>query len=98
MRLRTRIENLIRPSQELRDSDKKLLLALWEQEGLYLSESQKATFMRCSTAESITRARRSLQGKYPASRVIQQSRLEQRAKMREVYSPARAISWLNEED
>ena len=53
-----RVERLLLADQSLRDSDKKLLLAFWESEGLYLSQEQKDKFMNCTTAESITRARR----------------------------------------
>ena len=45
-------------NRDNRNSDKKLLLAFWAEEGFHLSESQREAFMSCTTAESITRARR----------------------------------------
>ena len=77
-----RVENLLvhgyktASPQKLRDSDKTLLLAIWEQEGLYLTAEQKAVFMAGSTAESVTRARRALKAQYPASEKVDQVRYQ----------------------
>lgn len=62
--------------QALRDSDKALLLAFWEKEGLYLTNEQKWAFMRCTPAETITRARRDLKRQYPASEAVDQARFD----------------------
>jgi hypothetical protein len=62
--------------QRLRDSDKALLLAFWELDGLYLTNEQKRVFMSCGVAESITRARRDLKKKYPASEAVDQARFD----------------------
>lgn len=62
--------------QALRDSDKALLLAFWEKEGLYLTNEQKWAFMHCTTAETITRARRDLKRQYPASEAVDQARFD----------------------
>ncbi len=43
------------------DSDKLLMLRVWEMEGLSLSETQQRIFIdKCTAAESITRCRRQL--------------------------------------
>ena len=68
MRTIDKVEILLRNDQKYRDSDKKLLLEFWRRQGFELSETQRRIFMdKCTTAESITRARRKLKEKYPAS-------------------------------
>lgn len=88
-----RTRQLLAAEQELRDSDKKLLLAYWRQQGLYLNNEQIAVFMSCTPAESITRARRELKEDYPASEAVDQARFE---KFKE-HKNEKAISWLNED-
>lgn len=71
-----KVERLLEKDQLYRDSDKKLLIAFWRQEGFHLTPTQEAQFMRCTPAESVTRARRALKAKYPASPKIEQERYE----------------------
>lgn len=91
MKINDKVENLLRSEQRYRDSDKALLLAVWDIEGFYLSDSQKKIFMdKCTSTETITRARRALKGKYPASERVDNRRFEkyQEYKYRRVYAPA----------
>lgn len=74
--VRPRVERLLESKQEYRDSDKKLLLTIWEEEGLILTAHQKFMFMGCTPAGSITRARRFLRAKYPASAKVEEARFE----------------------
>lgn len=91
MRIINKVENLLRSQPKLRNSDKELLLAVWEQEGFILSEYQKEVFIeRCTTAESITRARRHLRAKYPASDKVE----DQRFNKYKAYKNDKAVSWL----
>lgn len=71
-----KVKRLLEWNQEYRDSDKKLLLAYWEGEGFVLSETQKSKFMNCTTAETITRARRALKAQYPASEAVDNARFK----------------------
>lgn len=71
-----RVEILLEASQEFRDSDKKIQLAIWEDDGLILTDRQKAIFMHVTPSESITRARRLLKVKYPASEDVDNARYE----------------------
>jgi len=74
-RTKQRTERLLSRKEELRNSDKKLLIEFWEDEGLFLSESQRKTFLdRCTPAESITRARRALKDRFPASDAVSEQR------------------------
>lgn len=73
--------------QQLRDSDKRLLIAFWETEGLYLTAEQKHKFMNVTPAESITRARRDLKADYPASEKVDQERFEKFKSARQEYTP-----------
>ena len=76
-RLEPVIERFLKNDPELRDSDKKLLLAVWEGEGLFMSTTQRETFLnKCSVAESITRARRKLKVQYPASKEVEEGRYQ----------------------
>lgn len=67
-------EDLLKKFPSLRSSDKELLLAYWHDEGFKLSDEQRRAFMLCTTAESITRARRLLRDKYPGSEVVEAER------------------------
>lgn len=69
MKLNNTIEHILLNYPEARDSDKYLILKVWEQYGLYLSDVQKDKFMDCPSTESIRRTRQKLQeqGKYKAS-------------------------------
>ena len=73
------VEKALKQFHETRDSDKKLLLAVWYYEtGLRLTLGQKVAFYKGSPAESITRKRRKLQseGKYHSSKEIRKKRIE----------------------
>lgn len=67
---------MLESNKLLRDSDKRLLIAYWESEGLQLTDFQKAMFMDCTPAESITRARRFLRDKFPGSPKVEKARFE----------------------
>lgn len=72
-----RTEVLLSQDTTLRSSDKKLLLRFWEDEGLGLSESQRRIFMeKCTPASSITRARRALKERYPATEEVTEQRYD----------------------
>lgn len=68
------VERLLKEKQIFRDSDRWLLLGVWRAEGLILSDEQMRQFMQCSSAESITRRRRLLKEKYPATKAIDDER------------------------
>jgi hypothetical protein len=75
MRVNNKVELLLKANPRNRDSDKELLLAVWELEGLHFSETQKRMFMdKCTSAESITRARRAMRESYPPSEEVDKSR------------------------
>jgi len=76
MRVKDRVENILKDSYQCRDSDKKLLINFWFSEGLELSRNQIEKFLNCTPAESITRARRLLKIKYPCSPAVDQARFE----------------------
>ena len=74
MKVQNRVEQLLSNSQQVRDSDHKLLLNFWHTEGLHLTKEQMDIFLNCTPAESITRARRLLKEKYPASEAVTELR------------------------
>lgn len=82
MRTLQKVEQLLQLRQDYRDSDKHLLLGVWASEGLHLDETQKAIFMGCTSAETVTRARRALKHKYPASPSVDNARYNKYYAMR----------------
>jgi hypothetical protein len=95
MKVKTIVNSLLAENVPLRSSDKKLLLAYWRMQGLVLNPEQTIKFMDCTPAESITRARRDLAYKYPASEAVQKERLDKQREYNHNYSP-KAISWLSD--
>jgi len=93
MKIISRVENILNYIPDTKSSDKKLLLAYWEQQGLCLNVSQRERFMtHCTAAESITRARRELKIQYPASDEIDAERFNKFVE----YKNNGAVSWLND--
>jgi hypothetical protein len=80
-----KVESLLKEFPSLRSSDKELLMAYWSEEGLELSDEQRRVFMRCTTAESITRARRALRMKYPGSVTAERERYTKYIETRDEY-------------
>lgn len=70
------VEQSLANNLEARNSDKILLMDVWDKLGFGLSESQRQRFMRMPSAETITRIRRKLQekGEYPATKKIKKTR------------------------
>ena len=69
------VEKVLQMGQRFRDSDKLLLLAIWHVEGLHLTDEQRHIFLiNCTSAETITRARRALKVDYPATEEVDQAR------------------------
>ena len=93
MTIKNKIKHMVTQDKTLLDSDKKLLLHYWEMQGLGLSDGQKQRFMeRCTTPETITRARRELrlvdgiQGKEDIE--------EERFEKYQEYKKPQAVSWM----
>lgn len=71
------IKNILGTDRQARNSDRHLILKVWERQGLYLLPDQKEKFYHdVASAESIRRTRQKLQeeGKYPADQIIQATR------------------------
>lgn len=72
-----RVEQSLKYNHNLRSSDKMLLIHEWEKDGLLLTGEQQAIFIsNCTPAESITRARRKLKSKYPATKEVDDKRYD----------------------
>lgn len=90
MRINKRVEQSLEYNPELRDSDLKLILHEWKKDGLELTEQQERIILsKCTTPETITRARRALRSKYPGSEQIEQKRFELFQEKRNEYSNVR---------
>lgn len=74
--VKSKVRNLLAASEEYRNSDKKLLLAYWEGEGLILDAEQQRAFLLCTPAETITRRRREMRGEYPGNKDVEDRRYE----------------------
>lgn len=71
------VERVLNEYPEARSSDKKLLLGVWHFQGFILDKRQKQIFYdKCSCAETITRERRKLRRKYPATPEVEAMRRE----------------------
>ena len=96
-KVNVRTEWLLKNFKELRDSDKRLLLAYWRKEGLILTETQEKIFLeKCTKAESITRARRALREDYPGKKDIEEARYQESQRFRHEYGSPTII--FNKED
>lgn len=69
----TLLSNII-TGQACRNNDKYLLISYWSLEGLILTPEQERIFLSTTPAESITRARRALRGKYPGDKATEDQR------------------------
>ncbi len=75
MRVKAKVDRILSTNEHTRNSDKLLILETWNLEGLGLSDTQRRIFLdKCTTPESITRARRSLKDKYPANEKVTEYR------------------------
>ncbi len=91
-----RVRVLLKGDQTLRNSDKKLLLAFWAEQGFILSDRQRQVFMGVTPAGSITRARRTLRAEYPGSDDIEQARYERFKEEQADHATPKAIGWLED--
>lgn len=58
-----------------RDNDRRLILKVWEHEGLVLNKEQRGKFLyEVTFPDSITRARRQLREQYPESQLVMRKR------------------------
>jgi len=90
MKLLSKVKRIMEVYPTSRDSDKDLLLRVWHIEGFELSYRQRAAFLKCSSAESITRARRKIQEEeLEASEAVDNARFNKFKDYR-----GGAVSWL----
>lgn len=82
------IENTLRDYPEARNSDKKLILVVWEKLGLTLTPQQQLKFLDMPPTETIRRVRQAIQasGKYPADEKTRKGR-EAKAQMIQQVEP-----------
>ena len=62
-----RVAQLLNLDQRFRDSDKHLILKVWESEGLILTKEQRTIYMSLPSADVISRRRRELSKDFPPS-------------------------------
>ena len=79
------VEQMLKNFPDTRNSDIRLILAVWTREGLELSPEQYAKIQKCSNPESIRRTRQKLQenGKYLAQADIKDARMKKEVKVRQ---------------
>lgn len=81
------VEHVLSTYPETRSDDKKLLLAVWHFQGFELTKRQKQIFHdKCAIAETITRDRRLLRGRYPAKPEVEEARYEKAKICKKVYA------------
>lgn len=81
--IKPKVEEILKHSQEARNSDKELILRVWHACGLILDEKQREIYRKIPHAESIRRTRQKFQeeGKYLADKQIIEAREENRKNM-----------------
>ena len=79
------VRSVLRDNKQTRNSDRLLMLKVWETQGLHLTDEQKHTFMKCASSESIRRVRQKIQeaGIYQSYEPVKQARLFEQDKVRE---------------
>lgn len=70
------VKRVLRDNPGTRNSDRELLLVVWEEMGFYLSENQRAKFKDLPSTETIRRIRQKLQegGEFVATNKVAQVR------------------------
>lgn len=76
-----------------RDNDRRLILKVWEHEGLVLTKEQRQKFMEITSAGHITRTRRALRAEYPESERVMEKRFHLFQEKREEFSSG--DNWLS---
>lgn len=76
MRVTPIIKDVLRDNPKARDSDKELLLDVWQTLGLYLTIDQRAIFRNMPSTETIRRIRQKIQekGEFQAAGRVTKSR------------------------
>jgi len=57
-----------------RNNDRRLVLAVWERQGLRLTPEQRKKFYEVTFPDTITRARREFRGEFPESKEVMEQR------------------------
>ena len=85
MTILQRIENILQVSQAARNSDKELWLIYAQKSGMNLTPEQIKTYKDMPSSETIRRTRQQLQmqGKYPASKRVEQYRFNKFRQVRQ---------------
>lgn len=84
MTIAERVASILKHDTKSRDSDKRLMLVYMQRAGMNLSDEQVKLFYKLPSMETIRRTRQSLQmqGRYPASKVVEQQRYAKFQEMR----------------
>lgn len=113
MQISKTVEEVLRDSPATRNSDKLLLLEVWDKLGFGLSDGQRRKFMDMPSVESIRRVRQKVQesGKYQATNEVSRQRRIKSYIMQQnmpIATPERteylsehqpkAVGWLSDED
>src|ERR1035437_9898163 len=80
-----KVKEILKEYPETRDSDKLLILKVWESEGLFLSDDQRETFLKLTSSETIRRTRQKLQeqGYYKSTQRVKDIRMKKEIEMRQ---------------
>lgn len=80
------VEKILSNDERSRNSDKWLILKVWESQGLYLTEAQSYKFFSVASPETIRRIRQKLQesGKYQPTDTIKRERRFRGMRMQQI--------------
>lgn len=88
MTIRQRVENILRLVPATRNSDTELQIVYMQKAGMELTDKQKQLFRDLPSMETIRRVRQKIQeeGKYPATKEVEQARYEKFKQTRQTIS------------
>ena len=96
VKVEPKVRALLEENETNRSSDKLLLMEFWEKHnGLVFTPQQRAIFMDCTPAESITRARRALREEFPGSKEVEAKRYELFEEEQAAHSKLNPARWFN---
>lgn len=91
------VEQLLRDNPKTRSSDKELLIAFWDSQGLCLTPAQREQFRNLPSTETVRRIRQKIQegGLYAADQRIRSTRHHKSLSMQQI-APAATPKYINQ--
>lgn len=99
MRIKDVVKRILSEIPETRDSDKLLILYVWQAQGLVFTPEQIQAYKKVASSETIRRIRQKFQeeGLYRASDDVEEARYNKFVETKDaIATEPSAVSWLND--